>query len=122
MAHFAQLDNNNTVLQVIVIDNDIAPDNSSESEAAGQAFIADILKLDGVWKQTSYNTQYAYKYEYDESQPSLMQPSEQKVISTTIVGSEHTLGGTPFRGTFAGIGYTYDADADTFVPPEVLAE
>ena len=107
MAHFAQLDNTNTVVQVIVISNDVAPD-----EAAGQAFIADTLKLGGVWKQTSYNTRYVYEYEYDDSVPP-------KVISATIVGSEHTQGGTPFRGTYAGIGYTYDAVTDTFTPPVV---
>ena len=95
MAHFAQLDDTNTVLQVIVIGNDIAP-----TEAAGQEFIANTLKLEGVWKQTSYNTHYIY-------------------IGGIIVGSAHSLGGTPFRGTYAGIGYTYDAVTDTFTPPVV---
>jgi hypothetical protein len=32
---------------------------------------------------------------------------------------EHLLGGTPFRGNYAGIGYTYDPVLDEFVaPPE----
>ena len=32
---------------------------------------------------------------------------------------EHLTGGTPFRGTYAGIGYRYDPDLDEFVaPPE----
>ena len=32
---------------------------------------------------------------------------------------EHLNGGTPFRGTYAGIGYTYDPVLDEFVaPPE----
>lgn len=30
---------------------------------------------------------------------------------------EHLNGGTPFRGNFAQPGYTYDPDADEFVPP-----
>jgi len=105
MAHFAQLNDENIVTQVIVIANEAAP-----TEEAGQAFIADVLKLGGVWKQTSYNTRYAYEYEYDDSEPP-------QVISATLVGSEHTLGGTPFRGTYAGIGYTYDAVNDVFVAP-----
>jgi hypothetical protein len=105
MAHFAQLDNTNTVVQVIVISNDVA-----STEAAGQAFIADTLKLGGVWKQTSYNTRAIYEYEYDDSVPP-------KVISATIIGSEHIDGGTPFRGTYAGNGYTYDPATDTFVSP-----
>lgn len=43
-----------------------------------------------VYKQTSYNTR----------------------------GGIHTLGGTPFRKNFAGIGYTYDEIRDAFIPPK----
>jgi len=107
MAHFAQLNDDNIVQRVIAISNDVAP-----TEEAGQAFIADILKLGGVWTQTSYNTRHVYEYEYDDSEPP-------KVISATIVGSEHTQGGTPFRGTYAGIGYIYDAVNDVFVAPTI---
>jgi hypothetical protein len=32
-------------------------------------------------------------------------------------GGVHTLGGTPFRGNYAGIGYTYDEQLDAFIPP-----
>ena len=53
MAHFAQLDENNKVLQVIVIANDELLDNGVESEAKGIAFCAKLLG--GNWKQTSYN-------------------------------------------------------------------
>jgi len=42
------------------------------------------------WVQTSYNT-YA---------------------------NQHRLGGTPFRKNYAGIGYTYDAQRDAFIPPQ----
>jgi hypothetical protein len=30
--------------------------------------------------------------------------------------SQHTEGGTPFRGCYAGIGFTYDATNDVFIP------
>ena len=30
----------------------------------------------------------------------------------------HIAGGTPFRGNYAGIGFTYDPDADVFIPPK----
>jgi hypothetical protein len=50
MAHFAKLDENNVVTQVIVVSNEAAPD-----EKTGQEFIASI-PLDGKWIQTSYNT------------------------------------------------------------------
>jgi len=43
-----------------------------------------------LWVQTSYNT-YA---------------------------GQHTLGGTPLRKNYAGIGYTYDKDRDAFYSPK----
>jgi hypothetical protein len=84
MASFAELDNTHTVLRVISISNDVCGEPTldfPDTEAAGRAFIANTLKLEGVWKQTSYNGN--------------------------------------FRGTYAGVGYTYDADLDEFIaPPE----
>jgi hypothetical protein len=54
MAHFAELDNNNVVLQVIVIDNkDTADANGVEKEHIGAAFCERLFG--GNWKQTSYN-------------------------------------------------------------------
>ena len=47
----------------------------------------------GAWIQTSYNTH----------------------------GGVHTLGGTPLRKNYAGIGYTYDAQRDAFIPPKPYA-
>jgi hypothetical protein len=61
MAHFAQLDQNNTVLRVIAIGNDVCGEPTlafPETCAAGRAFIANTLKLDGVWRQTSYNANF----------------------------------------------------------------
>jgi hypothetical protein len=48
MAHFAEIDENNVVLRVLVVDN--------EQEHRGQEFLADELGLGGNWIQTSYNT------------------------------------------------------------------
>jgi hypothetical protein len=47
----------------------------------------------GEWIQTSYNTQ----------------------------GGVHRLGGTPLRGNYAGIGYTYDRTNDVFYAPQPFA-
>lgn len=71
MAYYAQIDNENTVLEVIAVNNatiDFLP--FPESEPVGQEFIAS-LGLVGTWLQTSYNSN--------------------------------------FRGTYAGIGYKFDA-------------
>jgi hypothetical protein len=44
----------------------------------------------GEWIQTSYNT----------------------------YGNQHTQGGTPLRGNYAGIGFTYDKINDVFIAPK----
>ena len=36
-------------------------------------------------------------------------------------GGEHILGGTPFRGNYAGVGYEYREDLDAFIPPQPFA-
>ena len=55
MAHFAQVDENGIVRQVIVVNNeDILDSKGKESEKVGQNFIASI-GLEGTWIQTSYN-------------------------------------------------------------------
>lgn len=62
MAHFAQLDSNNMVQQVIVVSNDDCGGGEfPASEAVGQAFIAS-LGLTGTWKQTSYNNNFRGRY------------------------------------------------------------
>jgi hypothetical protein len=49
-----------------------------------------IATQEGKWVQTSYNT----------------------------YGNQHTNGGTPLRGNFAGIGYVYDQKNDVFYAPQ----
>lgn len=54
MAHFAELDENNVVLRVIVVhNNETHGADGVEQEALGQAFCTNLLG--GNWKQTSYN-------------------------------------------------------------------
>ena len=53
MAHFAKLDSNNVVTEVIVVHNNELLDNGVESEAKGIAFCQSLFG--GNWKQTSYN-------------------------------------------------------------------
>lgn len=57
MAHFAQLDENNIVSQVIVINNDCCLDeNGNESEQVGIAFCKNLCGESTRWVQTSYNS------------------------------------------------------------------
>ena len=81
MAHFAQLDENNVVTQVIVVGNDDIKDvNGNEVESIGVAFCQKLLGANTNWKQTSYNSNMRVRY--------------------------------------AGIGYSYNAELDAFVPPQ----
>ena len=63
MAHFAQLDSNNVVTQVIVVSNDDTSDsNGTETESIGVAFCQKLLGADTNWKQTSYNSNLRGNY------------------------------------------------------------
>tara|TARA_B100001142_G_C14330071_1_gene653719 strand:+ start:113 stop:544 length:432 start_codon:yes stop_codon:yes gene_type:complete len=62
MAHFAKLDENNIVTQVIVVSNDDCtdPHSGQEDEVLGIAFCKKLLG--GNWKQTSYNNSMRGNY------------------------------------------------------------
>ena len=63
MAHFACLDENNIVTQVIVVGNDDCTDsNGAEVESIGVAFCQKLLGADTNWKQTSYNNSIRVRY------------------------------------------------------------
>jgi hypothetical protein len=91
MAHFSQVVDN-IVTEVIVIDDNDAPD-----EAIGQAFISDVLGKSGLWLKTSYNSHAGKHY----------------------VSNYYPLSGNPhYRFNFGAPGYTYDASLDAFIPPK----
>lgn len=62
MAHFAQLDENNTVIQVIVVANEVLMIDGAESEDAGIVFCKSLYGIDTRWKQTSYNSNFRKHY------------------------------------------------------------
>ena len=80
MSHFAEIDENNVVVQVIVAEQDF------------------IDTLEGTWVQTSYNTRGGKHYDQDGN-----------------------VDGDGLRKNYAGIGFTYDADRDAFIPPQPFA-
>ena len=80
MAHFAQLNEVNSVLGIQVVDNSIITDaDGVEQEDLGITFLS-TLNSGGWWKQTSYNNS--------------------------------------FRKNYAGVGFTYDAGRNAFIPPQ----
>lgn len=63
MAHFAQIDENGQVVQVIVVNNnELIDEAGKESEAKGQAFCHSLFGLNTVWVQTSYNGKFRKNY------------------------------------------------------------
>ena len=61
MAHFAELDDTNTVKQVIVVhNNELLDENGNESEQKGIDFCVNLLG--GTWIQTSYNSNFRGTY------------------------------------------------------------
>lgn len=63
MAHFAQLDEINTVIQVIVVNNAVVDDLPfPESEPLGAEFCQSLYGADTIWKQASYNATFRKHY------------------------------------------------------------
>jgi len=83
MAHYAFLDNNNIVTEVITgVDENIVQTDTNNTQVGGSSEAWETFygnKKGQVCKRTSYNGNY--------------------------------------RKNYAGIGYTYDAEKDAFIPP-----
>lgn len=63
MAHFAELNEDNVVLRVIVVDNQkLLSENGVENEELGIDFCKKIFGKDTIWKQTSYNARIRKNY------------------------------------------------------------
>ena len=93
MAHYAKLGINSKVIGVeVVADADCQNADGIEDEEVGRQFMERIHSWP-LWKKTSYNTH----------------------------GGQHSEGGTPLRGNYAGIGMTYDEDNDIFIPKKPYA-
>ena len=101
MAHFAKIDPNSLVEDIVFVDNAVTAtvyidaddgnkEKSKEVEQNGIDYLQGIFGSDTVWKQCSFNT---WK-------------------------NKHKLDGTPLRYNMAEIGYTYDSLRDAFIPPK----
>lgn len=65
MGYFAQLNDTDTVQQVIRIENDVLGEDMlafPDTEPVGRAFIANTLGLSGEWRQTSFNGSFRKRY------------------------------------------------------------
>jgi hypothetical protein len=62
MAHFAELDENSVVKQVIVVANPELLEDGIESESKGIAFCQNLLGEDKKWIQTSWSGSFRYNF------------------------------------------------------------
>ena len=63
MAHFARLDENNQVVEVVVVSNDkILDEDDNENEQVGMGYLKSMYGQDTVWRQTSYNANFRGRY------------------------------------------------------------
>ena len=92
MAHYAFLDDNNIVTEVITGVDEDAKDDLPDGFDSWEAWYGDFRGQ--TCKRTSYNTS----------------------------ANAHSDGGTAFRGNYAGIGYTYDAENDVFYSPKPFSK
>ena len=90
MAHFAKIGMKRKVIGVLTCgNNDMLNADGVEDESVGQQYLEKHNNWPApMWIQTSYNTS----------------------------SNTHRLGGTPLRGNYAGIGYTWDEDNNIFWP------
>jgi hypothetical protein len=88
MAHFAKINQDKKVIAVLTLNNsDMLNASGVEEELIGQRYLEKHNNWPfQMWIQTSYNTS----------------------------GGQHKNGGTPFRGNYAGVGYTWDEDNQIF--------
>jgi hypothetical protein len=116
MAHFAQLNEENLVTQVIVVANeDTADQDGVENEAIGIEFCTNLLG--GTWKQTSYNANirknYAgVGYKYDATLDAFISP--QPFASWTL-NEETAQWEAPTSYPEDGKRYTWDEETISWV-------
>tara|TARA_Y100000592_G_scaffold24112_1_gene37679 strand:+ start:2230 stop:2634 length:405 start_codon:yes stop_codon:yes gene_type:complete len=63
MAHFAELNSNNVVINVFKVENVVIIDeNDEEKESLGIAFLQGLFGSDKIYKQTSFNCNFRKNY------------------------------------------------------------
>lgn len=85
MAHFAKLNSKKEVVSIAVVPNAALPNDTEEE---GITYLNKVWSVNNViWKKCSYNTH----------------------------DNVHALGGTPYRGNYPGVGWSYDEANDIFI-------
>ena len=118
MAHFAQLDENNIVTQVIVVSNeDIKDSIGNENEEVGIAFCKNLLGRDTIWKQTSYNNSIRKNYAgigftYDATRDAFIAP---KPFNSWILNESTCIWESPVTYPNDGNMYAWDEETTSWL-------
>jgi hypothetical protein len=118
MAHFAQLDENNIVTQVIVVSNDDIKDSEgNESELTGIAFCKSLLGANTIWKQTSYNANIRKNYAgigftYDATRDAFIAP---KPFNSWLLNETTCIWESPVAYPDDGKMYSWDEETTSWV-------
>lgn len=98
MAHFARLDENNYVTEVLVIGNEnILDEKGQESESIGIQFCKNIFGQDTNWVQTSYNKNFRKRF--------------------AGIGKKYIPEKDIFTETHVYPSWTYDVETDEWISP-----
>jgi len=112
MAHFARINENNIVDEIIVISNEDCQNlDFPESESIGQSFITSI-GLNGNWKQTSYNANFRKKYAgigdtFDETRNAFI---TSKPFTSWVLNEETCLWNSPIERPTDGKLYRWNEE------------
>ncbi len=116
MAHFAQLNEENIVTQVIVVSNqDTVDENGVENESIGATFCANLLG--GTWKQASYNGNIrknfpSIGFKYDETLDAFIPPQP---FANWILNNDTAQWEAPVPYPFGGKIWKWDEGAINWV-------
>lgn len=119
MAHFAELDDKNNVLRVIVVSNaDNSDANGVEREEIGMAFCRSLFGEATIWKQTSYNgnlrKNYAgIGYTYDVDLDAFIPP---KPFPSWVLNEQTCLWEAPVSYPSDGGRYVWDEPTQSWMP------
>jgi hypothetical protein len=117
MAHFAKLNEDNTVVAVHVVNNEVIVVDGVESEQAGIDFLTE-LHGHTLWKQTSYNGSFRKNYagvgmKYDQTRDAFIsnKPLESWILNETTCQWE-----APVAYPTDGESYSWDEETTSWVP------
>lgn len=120
MAHFAELDENDVVLRVVVVSNsDICDEHGAEQESIGVTFCRSLFGENTRWVQTSYNgnmrVRYAgIGYTYDPVRLAFIPP---KPYASWVLNETTVDWDAPVPYPSDGQYYVWDETAGSWVVP-----